>query len=64
MHVNLMKDSDGDFQQEQPTDRPCLLCRKYDVVCEVWESSDGGFVDEKFTCKSCDHVWWVDGIDS
>ncbi len=44
--------------------RPCPRCRSRKCVYEIKESSCGGYDDEKYRCKKCDYVWWVDGIDS
>lgn len=42
----------------------CGKCPSQAVERQVWESSDGGFEDYHYTCKSCGHNWWVDGPDA
>lgn len=36
------------------------------MMVRIWESSDGAYEDEQYRCtnKECNHVLWVDGIDS
>lgn len=65
-HMKPMSESEGTFDKEQKSDRSCPKCKKTNVVMKVWNSNDGGFEDEKFTCKepSCGHVWWVEGPDA
>ena len=64
-HTTNMPESAGTFDQAQPSDRPCRKCGKAGgVTYRVWESHCGAYVDEKFTCSSCGHTWWVEGIDS
>ena len=60
-----MRDSDGTFAA--PEDVPDVACRGCDaptVIVRLWESRCGGYEDHQFTCRTCGHVWWVDGIDS
>jgi ssDNA-binding Zn-finger/Zn-ribbon topoisomerase 1 len=42
---------------------PCPKCGG-PVEMRFWESSCGGYEDEKHTCRSCGFVRWVDGPDS
>lgn len=43
----------------------CPKCKKTkNVLCDTWESSDGGHEDYRYRCKTCGHSWWIDGIDS
>jgi hypothetical protein len=58
-------ESEGELSDRVPTDRKCPKCGS-PMFCQVWESSDGAYEDEKYTCsdKQCLHVVWVDGIDS
>lgn len=45
-------------------DLKCQACEAASVNEQQWESFCGGFVDHKYTCRECGHVWWIDGIDS
>lgn len=50
---------------EMMPDRTCPKCNvKGSVARRTWESSDGAYEDDKYTCIACGHVWWVEGIDS
>lgn len=43
----------------------CPKCQtKGQIEYREWESSCGGYEDLKYHCKSCDHMWWVEGSDS
>ncbi len=68
MHSKPMPESSGTFQDDwQPSDRACPKCNQTgQVFWRLWESSCGGYEDEKFQCRNpeCRHVWWIDGIDS
>ena len=52
----------GWFTKEKPCPKGC----GGQVMHQTWESSCGGYVDDKFTCSnpSCEYERWVDGIDS
>jgi hypothetical protein len=65
MHTQEMSELDGTFNEEKPCDRKCPKCGSAMTV-RVWDSSCGGYEDEKFTCtnKECGHSYWVDGPDS
>lgn len=63
-HTGPMPESKGTLDAPQKTEYPCRKCGKHEVVCKVWESSDGAYEDYKYECLACGHVWWVDGIDS
>jgi len=63
MHTKPMSESEGELSTEKPLDRPCPKCGGQ-LVYQSWSSSDGGYVDDKTSCKSCSYVHWVDGIDS
>ena len=63
-HTGPMSESQGEFTQSAASKRACRKCGKTNVRCQLWESSDGAYEDEKYTCQDCGHVWWVDGIDS
>lgn len=63
-HTGPMPESAGTFQEGTLTQRVCRNCGNQNVYVELWESSDGAYEDEKFTCKTCGHVYWIDGIDS
>jgi len=58
-------ESDGVFDTERSADRKCPKCQS-PMSVKVWESSCGGYEDEKFTCSDvrCGHHFWVDGPDS
>lgn len=64
-HTGQMRDSYGTFGMSRTIHIPCRQCGQTDqVTYQVWESNDGAFEDEKYTCSACGKVWWVDGIDS
>lgn len=65
MHTQPMQEHDGVFssQEEKPICK-CPRCGKFSVYCKTWESSCGGYIDDKFICRECGYKWWVDGIDS
>ena len=52
----------GEFKKAENT--KCRKCGEDNVVYAVWESSCGGYEDYHYKCQSCNHSWWVDGIDS
>jgi hypothetical protein len=62
-HMRTMSEHEGEFTKETISHRPCSSCGGQ-VVVELWESSCGGYEDEKHTCKQCGRSWWVDGPDS
>lgn len=64
MHTKSILESDGSFKQiEQKYD--CPHCKsKNSVSIKIWESSCGGYEDEKNSCEKCGKIWWVEGIDS
>jgi len=64
MHTGPMSESEGTFTLGGKTNRICSKCGKQTVFVRLWESSDGAYEDEKFTCGTCGHVYWVDGVDS
>ena len=64
MHTGPMKESEGTFTKGALTNRVCKNCGNQNVYVKVWESNDGAYEDEKFTCGTCGRVYWVDGIDS
>jgi DNA-directed RNA polymerase subunit M/transcription elongation factor TFIIS len=63
-HINPMPENAGDFTPGCNEKHTCLKCKKKEVVCQKWESSDGAYEDYKYNCTACGHTWWVDGIDS
>ena len=63
-HTKEMSELEGSFSKEKPVSRHCPKCNGTKVTMKVWESSDGAYEDEKFTCGDCDYYWWVDGPDS
>jgi len=42
----------------------CRRCNVADVKYRTHTSSCGGWDDDEFRCFSCQHTWWVDGVDS
>jgi len=54
---------EGKFDDEKPVDRKCPKCSK-PMTVKTWESSCGGYEDEKYTCTVCGYYYWVDGPDS
>lgn len=41
----------------------CVYCGEFDVYFRKWESSDEAHEDICYDCKSCQHLWWVEGSD-
>lgn len=66
MHTEPVPETAGNFSDETALpDVPCRKCKQIgNVIVKDWESSCGGYEDYKYTCKACNHVWWIDGIDS
>lgn len=64
MHTKPMSEAQGEFSKEEATNRKCRKCGGGPVTYKLWESSDGAYEDEKYTCQACGHYWWVEGIDS
>ena len=65
MHTGPMPESAGEFTSNVDSERACRKCGvRGQVAMQLWESYDGAYEDEKYTCKACGTVWWVDGIDS
>lgn len=65
MNATTVDESSGTLSAPQPViDLPCPMCEARTVLQQVWQSHSGGFEDYKHTCRTCEHVWWVDGIDS
>ena len=63
MHTKPMAESDGTFTNENEVKWPCPKCGGK-VHMRVWESSCGGYEDEKYTCTACPWVRWAEGPDS
>jgi DNA-directed RNA polymerase subunit M/transcription elongation factor TFIIS len=59
-----MKESDGAFGPIKKELHNCVKCGEKTAECKPWQSSCGGYEDEKYTCSNCGHSWWVEGIDS
>lgn len=61
-----VKDSDGTFDKWQFSQQQCPKCRKHNVLCRKWESSDGAYEDWQYMCQNptCGHNQWVEGVDS
>ena len=66
MHIENMHEEEGTFTKKEWEEIPgtCRKCGQRKLVCRVWESSCGGYEDNKIKCSNCGHIWWVDGIDS
>lgn len=65
MHSQPFDESAGVLSKPRAVhDVKCPVCEMSMVTEQVWESHCGGFEDYKYTCTSCQHVWWVDGIDT
>lgn len=62
-HTEPMPETSGEFTTSKLSKRPCPQCGG-PVHVELWESSCGGYEDEKYTCTTCHHTWWVDGPDA
>ena len=64
MHTKPMAESDGKFKDDRIFVKgSCPKCGG-SIYCKTWESSCGGYEDDKFTCSVCGYYWWVDGSDS
>lgn len=60
-----MSETQGDLSQATIVDGlKCRKCGEGPVQHEVWESSCGGYEDDKYTCLGCKYVWWIEGPDS
>jgi hypothetical protein len=57
-------ESEGEFTKHGESTIPCRECGGGSVTYKVWESNDGAYEDEKYTCPDCGATWWVDGIDA
>jgi DNA-directed RNA polymerase subunit M/transcription elongation factor TFIIS len=64
MHTDKIPDSAGDFSPPEQTAINCRRCDRKTVERQLWESHCGAYEDHRYTCTSCGHVWWVDGIDA
>ena len=65
MHTGPVPESSGDLSGATVDNRECPKCHATEGNSyQIWESSDGAFEDVKYTCQTCKHVWWIDGIDS
>ncbi len=63
--IKVYDDSEGTFNKEKSCpNQVCPKCNNKSIVYSIWESSCGGYEDEKYRCTNCNHYWWVDGIDS
>jgi hypothetical protein len=64
-HTGPLPESAGEFTKEAIAKRWCGRClQSTSHKLQVWESTDGAYEDEKYTCLECGRVHWVDGIDS
>lgn len=55
---------EGDLSAARLTPHICKKCNNKTVFAQEWESSDGGYTDYKYTCKTCGKIFWIDGPDS
>jgi hypothetical protein len=62
-HTRQYDDSDGEFSLAEESDRHCDQCGALMTVAR-WDSSDGAYTDEKYTCPVCAWTLWVDGSDA
>jgi transposase-like protein len=64
-HMREMSEHEGEFGEEQKTDRKCPKCGS-SMTEKLWESSDGAYEDWKYTCvnKDCGYYFWIEGPDS
>lgn len=52
-------------KEKKLPERKCIKCHATNCISvELWESSCGGYEDEKFTCSNCKYTWWVEGPDA
>lgn len=63
MHTGPMPESAGKFTKEAISERPCRKCGG-PVRVHLWESSCGGYEDEKHECTGCGHEFWIEGPDA
>ena len=45
-------------------DVKCPKCKQLGVIETPWDSDDGAYTDYHYECKTCHHMWWVDGPDA
>jgi len=63
MHTKPMEDSHGVFGNEKVSKLPCPDCGGV-LNYKIWKSHCGGYEDTRYKCRSCYHIWGVDGSDS
>jgi hypothetical protein len=63
-HTRALADEEGRFSRRESAECFCRRCKSQTVECELWESHCGAYEDHRYTCTTCGHVWWIDGIDS
>lgn len=64
MHTKPMAEKEGTFTPAGPEVYKCRKCGERRAQCEIWESSCGGYSDEKYTCNECGYAWWIEGPDA
>lgn len=67
MRIQSMSETDGKFvKEEQECHLVCPKCHRKTVFLKCWESSCGGYEDEKYRCTApdCGYSWWVEGADA
>lgn len=64
MHTGPIAEHEGKLAEARPCRGECPKCCERKCTMQTWESSCGGYEDEKHTCGACGHVWWVEGPDS
>lgn len=63
MHTRPMAEHEGTLSEAEQSKLPCPKCRA-PMLVQLWASNCGGFEDCKYVCPCCQHVVWIDGIDS
>jgi hypothetical protein len=65
MHTKPMSETEGEFDPPSPKLYDCSYCGgKNCVQITVWNSSCGGYEDEKAECQKCGKVRWYEGADA
>ena len=64
VRIRTAPESEGTLGPPEPSAKTCPKCKGGPVVYQTWESHCGSYVDDKYTCEGCGHVWWIDGPDA
>jgi hypothetical protein len=61
-----MNEDEGTLSDARFIDAVCRRskCASRSTLIQTWKSNCGSYVDHKYTCRECGHVWWIDGIDA